>query len=235
MTEENKYYQVKRSYLDKVGVEENLFIVLGHEASGEGNLCCYEQYSENLKNRNYSLGSINMRDLVGGFTVSLINNNLGGNIMSENNINQLQNKFLDKDTKTLIETGVLNNDLSVNNAMFVLSYLVGERKEELAKAARENTVNFARHGSWGRVLSWVIPYLNAGIQGSRTFVRNVSNRPTQTGVKVILTSFMPMAAVTTWNLSDPARKAAYDDISDFEKENNFIIVPENPIKDDKSR
>lgn len=101
-----------------------------------------------------------------------------------------------------------------------------------SRAARESTVNFARRGEWGQVLNSAFLYLNAGIQGSRTFLRNVSQRPLQTAAKVALVGFTPVAVATAWNMSDPERKAAYDDIAEFEKENNLIIVPPNPTKNE---
>lgn len=103
-----------------------------------------------------------------------------------------------------------------------------------ANAARNNTVNFARHGEWGVALNSVIPYLNAGMQGSRTFLRNIKERPAQTLTKVAILSTMPMLTTTAWNLSDPNRKKAYDNINDYEKQGNIIIVPPNPKLDPKT-
>jgi len=103
---------------------------------------------------------------------------------------------------------------------------------EASRAARENTVNFARRGEWGGVLNHAWLYLNASIQGTRTFVRNMKTRPLQTATKLAVVGFTPVAAFTAWNLSDPKRKAAYDDISDYEKENNYIIVPPNPTQNE---
>lgn len=100
-----------------------------------------------------------------------------------------------------------------------------------AKAARDNTVNFARGGDFARTMNWLVPYFNAGIQGSRTFVRNVQTRPAQTLTKFAIGAGMPVAAATLWNTSDPQRKKAYNDIADFEKQNNIIIVPPNPTQD----
>lgn len=99
-----------------------------------------------------------------------------------------------------------------------------------AKAARENTTNFARGGNFSKVLNWVIPYFNAGVQGSRTFTRNVTTRPAQTITKFAIGVGMPVTAATLWNLSDPQRKQAYDDINEYEKQNSIIIVPPNPTK-----
>lgn len=103
-----------------------------------------------------------------------------------------------------------------------------------AKASRVNTVDFARSGDWGKALNSVFLYLNAGIQGSRTLMRNLQTRPTQTAAKIALTVYTPLATVTAWNLMNPQRKAAYDDIRDFEKDNNLIIIPPNPTKDPKT-
>lgn len=100
-----------------------------------------------------------------------------------------------------------------------------------ADAARNDTVNFARAGEYGRVLNSVLPYLNAGIQGSRTLLRNLKDRPAQTGAKLALTTFFPVAAVTAWNTSSPDRKAAYDDVKQYEKQGSLVIVPPNPVKD----
>lgn len=102
-----------------------------------------------------------------------------------------------------------------------------------AKAARENTVNFARKGDYGTVLNSAFLYLNAGIQGSRTTLRTFKKRPGSTAMKIGLGMFLPIATSTAWNLSDPLRKEAYGDIQDFEKENNLIIVPPNPVKNER--
>lgn len=102
------------------------------------------------------------------------------------------------------------------------------------QASRNNTTNFGRSGDWGKALNSVFLYMNAGIQGSRTLVRSLQERPAQTSAKIALTVFTPLAAVTAWNMSDPKRLQAYNDIRDYEKENNFIIVPPNPVKDPKT-
>lgn len=102
------------------------------------------------------------------------------------------------------------------------------------QAARTNTTNFARGGDYSRVVNSVLPFFNAGIQGSRTLIRNLHDRPVQTAAKVAITTFMPVAASTAWNISDPQRKAAYDNIKDFEKQGNIIIVPPNPVQDPKT-
>lgn len=113
----------------------------------------------------------------------------------------------------------------------------GRTKEDAlllaAKAARENTVNFARRGNYGRVLSSTIPYLNAQIQGTRSFLRVATKDPKAAAARIAVTLMMPAAAITAWNLSDPKRKAAFEEIQDYEKDGNFIILPPDPIKNEK--
>jgi len=59
----------------------------------------------------------------------------GGSFMSR--LSLLAKKAFDKETKTLIKTGVLNSDLEVQNEQFVLSFLVDKYKTELAALAQE--------------------------------------------------------------------------------------------------
>jgi len=110
-----------------------------------------------------------------------------------------------------------------------------EAQIEGAKAAQTSTVNFARRGEWGTVLNSAWLYLNANIQGTRTLVRNLRERPLQTGTKIATTVLLPVATVTLWNLADEKRRAAYQDIAEYEKENNLIIVPPDPQKDEQNR
>ena len=104
-----------------------------------------------------------------------------------------------------------------------------------ADAARFVTANFYRRGEWGRVLNAAFPYMGAGIQGTRSFFRAMGENPVGTSAKVIGLIMLPFAVTTAWNLKDPARKAAYDDIPDWEKENNLIIIPPVPKKDENGR
>lgn len=104
-----------------------------------------------------------------------------------------------------------------------------------ADASRNNTTNFARRGEWGTVLNSLIPYINAGIQGSRTLITSLKVRPAQTTFKLAGIVFTPVAMVTAWNLGDPKRKAAYDDIPEYEKEGNIVLIPDNPVKDENGR
>lgn len=104
-----------------------------------------------------------------------------------------------------------------------------------ADAARNTTANFARRGTWGNVLGAVLPYFNSSVQGSRALIRAMKERPARTSAMIATSLFMPVAAATAWNNSDPERKKVYNDIEEFEKEGNIILVPPNPKQDEQGR
>lgn len=104
-----------------------------------------------------------------------------------------------------------------------------------ARQARDATVNFARRGEYGTVLNSAFLYLNAGIQGTRTLLRGLKDRPLQTASKIAVSAMFPVAVATAWNLSDPDRKKAYEDIPEYEKENNIIIIPPHPTQDENGK
>lgn len=106
---------------------------------------------------------------------------------------------------------------------------------EAARQARDTTVNFARKGEWGTVLNSTFMFLNANIQGTRTLLRNLKEDPVGTSTKLATVGLLPMAIATAWNLQDDKRTEVYDDLADYEKENNFIIIPENATKDEDGK
>ncbi len=93
-----------------------------------------------------------------------------------------------------------------------------------AKAARNNTTNFFRKGSWGKTLNSVILFLNARIQGARGLLRAVKERPVGTLFKATLALYLPQAVATLWNLSDPKRKELYNRIDEFEKKGSIPLI-----------
>lgn len=104
-----------------------------------------------------------------------------------------------------------------------------------ARYARETTANFARRGEWSPVINALWPYFNANIQGVRGTIRALRRAPLETSIKWGVAVATPVAMATLWNMSDEKRKEAWADIPEYEKENNIIILPENPQKDDKGR
>lgn len=106
-----------------------------------------------------------------------------------------------------------------------------EAKIQAARAARETTANFARHGEYMRVISSLLPYLNAGIQGSRATIRAAMKNPAAFTLKTASLLLLPETTLTLWNMADEKRKAAYLDIPEWEREANFIFVPNDPTQD----
>lgn len=102
-------------------------------------------------------------------------------------------------------------------------------------AARKTTVDFFRRGEYGTPLNATVLYLNAGIQGARTLLRTASTNPVGAATKFGIAIASPVAIATFWNMSDPARREVYEDIEDYEKENNLIFVLPNSELNDSRR
>jgi hypothetical protein len=100
-----------------------------------------------------------------------------------------------------------------------------EALQHATLAAWQNSVDFNRAGDWARAVNLLVPYFNASIQGSRQLVRSFADRPLATSAKVLAGVTMPLAGLTAYNMADPERRKIYNNISEFEKENNFILIP----------
>jgi len=102
-------------------------------------------------------------------------------------------------------------------------------------AAWQNSVDFSRMGNTAQAINLLIPYFNAGIQGTRLLGRRFGEAPVATSLKTLGLVALPMTGLTLYNMADEKRKAVYDNISDYEKENNLIIVlPNAEQKEDGS-
>jgi hypothetical protein len=104
-----------------------------------------------------------------------------------------------------------------------------------ARSARETTANYSRRGEWGGALNAGWLFLNAGIQASRATIRAASRNPSEFVAKVGVGLITPMAIATAWNLSDEQRRQAYEDIPEYEKQNNLILLPPIPSLDQNGR
>lgn len=104
-----------------------------------------------------------------------------------------------------------------------------------ADASRNNTLDFIKNGSWAKIFNSVIPYFSAAIRGGETYTRRLLDNPAKTLAKTAITSFLPLATVLAWNMNSPEKRKVYEDIKDYEKDNNFIIIPDNPTKDENGR
>lgn len=99
-----------------------------------------------------------------------------------------------------------------------------QASEKAAIAAWQNSVDFSRAGTWGRVINTVIPYWNPATQGVRQMGRTVAKHPVKSPLTGATILGVPIATATAWNLSNPDTKSTYDKIPEYEKDNNLVLV-----------
>lgn len=92
------------------------------------------------------------------------------------------------------------------------------------KSAADVTANFRNQGTLSKQLGAVFPFFNAALQGSKSFVDAIKRNPKGVAFKLAATVYTPITAATVWNLSDPGRRAVYEDIEEYERENNLILI-----------
>lgn len=90
--------------------------------------------------------------------------------------------------------------------------------------SREATVDFARRGSKMKALNAMIPFLNARTQGALKLIESARKRPLQTGALGMALATIPATALYMHN----KQYSDYDEIPDYIKDNNFIIMTGNP-------
>jgi len=103
------------------------------------------------------------------------------------------------------------------------------------KASRQAVGDFYRGGNWRRALVAMYPYINANIRGTTESIKNAKTDPYGSAVRIAMGVALPMAISTMWNLGTPERERAYNDIQDWEKDKFFIVLPDNPKKDENGR
>lgn len=109
------------------------------------------------------------------------------------------------------------------------------QEEALLGAVRAflwNTAPFHRHGEI-KALRVLGPYLPSGIQGNRVTLGALRDNTRATAIKLGVLS-IPVWTVTAWNISDPRRKAVYDNVKEYEKENSLVIVGNDAHLDPKT-
>ena len=96
-----------------------------------------------------------------------------------------------------------------------------------ADQARWNSTNFARSGTYGKTINAVVPYSNANIQGQRITLRRMKENPARYTAKITMGIVAPTIAVLAWNYADEDRKKVMENIPDYVKENNVVVVGTN--------
>ena len=93
-----------------------------------------------------------------------------------------------------------------------------------ADQARWNSTNFLRSGTYGKAINAIVPYSNANIQGQRITLRRMKENPARYTGKIALGIVAPTIAAMAWNYAGEDRKKVMDNLPDYVKENNVVIV-----------
>ena len=96
-----------------------------------------------------------------------------------------------------------------------------------ADQARWNSTNFLRSGTYGKAINAIVPYSNANIQGQRITLRRMKENPARYTGKIALGIVAPTVAAMAWNYADEDRKKVMENIPDYVKENNVVVVGTN--------
>ena len=122
--------------------------------------------------------------------------------------------------KSLIEFANRVGEQSTRLARFKSGVARGESLAEAAFKSRDISLDFAKAGNKIKVLNQVIPFLNAGIQGSEKLLRLYKNNPKAAVAYSSVLFGVPTVALYNYN----NQFKDYQDIPDAEKQINWIII-----------
>lgn len=109
-----------------------------------------------------------------------------------------------------------------------------EIQREATWVAR-NYIDFSQGGTVAKGVDKIVPYFNAGLQGTRGTFRAAKRNPKLFSVKAAQIGAFTLG-VTAWNLLDPERRRYYnDEISSDEKARNYILMTPFWQTDDKGQ
>lgn len=151
-----------------------------------------------------------------------------------------QGKKVSKTAKQLAESKTLRHAKEILNPVKLLQ-AVGEKIEqaprigvfkrslkkgldttEAAFNSRNATVDFAKSGSVLKVINQWVPFLNARLQGTINTLDAVKSSPVKS--VAILTAMVGLPVTATYIHNTKFHKKIWDDISQTEKDQNFIII-----------
>lgn len=104
-----------------------------------------------------------------------------------------------------------------------------EAIEAAVFASRNALTDFRVMGESMRTLNQITPYLNAMIQGQASFYRMLQTDPLGVATRTMSLFNLPVFMAMTWNLNDPERAAVYANMSDYDLENNLVIVIDGEV------
>lgn len=122
--------------------------------------------------------------------------------------------------KSLIEFANRVGEESTRVARFKAGLEAGESAAEAAFKSRDVTIDFAKNGNVIKLINQVIPYLNAGIQGSERIFRLAKNNPGKFAVTLASLGGFPATMLYLHN----KQFQDYKDIPQYEKDGNWIVL-----------
>lgn len=132
--------------------------------------------------------------------------------------------------KNLVEFANRVGEQSTRLARFQSGLKRGEPLTEAAFKSRDISLDFAKAGNSIKILNQVIPFLNAGIQGSEKLIRLYKNNPKAAIASTSMIFGVPTVALFTHN----SHFSDYDDIPDSEKQTNWIILARDRTDEEKA-
>lgn len=113
-------------------------------------------------------------------------------------------------------------ELAPRLAEFKAAQADGLSNEAAAFAGRNITVDFARAGTLGQIANQWVPFLNARAQGNVNIFKAIKRDPARAGAVLATTMVAPVVATYMWNRQNYSD--VYDQIPDYVKQNNFIMI-----------
>ena len=129
-----------------------------------------------------------------------------------------------------VKDGMIRNLKGMNESLDAIPRLAeysrvkdsGGSMEKAALAARDVTIDPSRGGRWVRTVNAVIPFFNAGFQGTAQLPRMLANPETRSKAIMGMVSsvLLPTMAAEHYNRQDPR----YKDVQSFDKDRGIVVM-----------
>jgi len=113
-------------------------------------------------------------------------------------------------------------ELTPRLGVFKRSLDKGFSMTESAFNARNATVDFAKSGSAMKVANLWVPFLNARTQGNLNVLKALKNNPVKSAL--VIGAIVETPVIATYFHNSRFHKEVWDDIAQYEKDNNFILI-----------
>ncbi len=132
--------------------------------------------------------------------------------------------------KGLIEFANRVGEQSTRLARYKSGVSSGEDAAEAAFKSRDISLDFAKAGNKIKVLNQIVPFLNAGIQGSEKLLRLYKDNPKMAIASTGTLFGMPTVALYNYNV----QFKDFDSIPDSERQDNWIIIARDRTPEEKA-